>query len=54
MKVVKKDGSRRMVLWHNSVLKDRDGEIIGLLSSGEDITDKRMAQKKIEESREKI
>jgi len=37
-KVSRKDGSQRHVAWHNSVLRDEQGEIIGVFSSGEDLT----------------
>jgi len=35
--VIGKDGRRLLILWHNTVLKDRNGRVTGLLSSGEDI-----------------
>lgn len=43
--VIAKNGAIRDVHWHNALLKDDYGKIIGTLSSGEDITEK----KKIEE-----
>ncbi len=42
--IITKDGSKRVILWHNTVLKNEDGEIIGTLSSGEDITDRKRAE----------
>jgi PAS domain S-box-containing protein len=42
--VVTKDGRRRLIAWHNSLMKDDAGHIIGTLSSGEDITDRRQAE----------
>lgn len=33
-----KDNSRKNILWHNTVLKNEDGQIEGVLSSGEDIS----------------
>ncbi|HRE15824.1 MAG TPA: ATP-binding protein, partial [Rhodocyclaceae bacterium] len=38
--VVTRSGERRWVAWHNTVLRDEAGEIIGTLSSGEDITER--------------
>ncbi|EHQ35581.1 sensor histidine kinase [Methanoplanus limicola] len=38
--VVTKTGERRIILWHNRILKDGNGKIIGTLSSGEDITER--------------
>ncbi len=40
--------------WHNSVLKDEHGKIIGTLSSGEDITEKLKLQKDLESSHEEL
>ncbi|MBR9650797.1 PAS domain S-box protein [Thalassovita aquimarina] len=37
--VMTKDGSRRMVAWHNSLIEE-DGCIQGCLSSGEDVTER--------------
>jgi PAS domain S-box-containing protein len=34
-------GEERMIAWHNSLLRDADGQVIGTLSSGEDITDRK-------------
>lgn len=38
--IVTKSRKERMIAWHNSLLHDDDGKIIGALSSGEDITEK--------------
>ncbi|MDP8218730.1 MAG: PAS domain S-box protein [Candidatus Theseobacter exili] len=43
--VITKEGDKRLVGWHNSIIKDVSGSVIGTLSSGEDITDR----KRIEE-----
>jgi len=43
--VLTKSGEQRMISWHNTVLRDPDGNIIGTLSSGEDITDQRRAER---------
>lgn len=39
--VVTKTGDIRLIYWQNEVLKDKDGNIMGTLSSGEDITDRK-------------
>lgn len=36
--VLTRDGSRRIISWHNLLLKDERGDVIGALSSGEDVT----------------
>ncbi|MBI2400718.1 MAG: PAS domain S-box protein [Deltaproteobacteria bacterium] len=47
--VLTRSGFERTVLWHNSVLKE-DGRVIGLLSSGEDITERKLTEKALKES----
>lgn len=51
--VLTKDGEERSIAWHTTILKDDLGHIIGTLSSGEDITERKMAEKRIMESEEK-
>jgi len=41
--VLCRDGRQRLVAWHNIYLPDESGNIIGTLSSGEDITSQRLA-----------
>ncbi len=36
-------GNRRIISWHNSVYRNDEGEIIAVISSGEDVTDKKRA-----------
>jgi PAS domain S-box-containing protein len=49
-----KDGEERLVSFHNTVLRDPDGQITGALLSGEDITDPRKAEEALRESEEKL
>jgi len=37
--IVTKNGSEKIILWHNTLLRDESGNICGSLSSGEDITE---------------
>jgi PAS domain S-box-containing protein len=39
--VITPNGEQRLIAWHNSYLHDEDNNIIGTLSSGEDITERR-------------
>ena len=48
--VVTKSGKERIIAWHNTLLKDENGNIQATLSSGEDITERKRA----EEEKEKI
>jgi PAS domain S-box-containing protein len=52
--VVTKQGEERLIAWHNTVLHDDAGKIVGTLSSGEDITDRKMAVDAITEANRKL
>ncbi len=45
--VVTCSGERRWISWHNTVVRDEDGRIVGLLSSGGDITERRKTEQKL-------
>ena len=45
--VLTQGGRERLVAWHNVLLRDDDGHITSTLSSGEDITERRHAEKQI-------
>jgi PAS domain S-box-containing protein len=45
--ILTKSGEERMVAWHNTMLKGEEGNIIGTLSSGEDITERKRAEKEL-------
>ncbi len=45
--VVTKSGRERIIQWHNTVLEDKSGSIIGSLSSGEDITERRSLEEQL-------
>jgi PAS domain S-box-containing protein len=42
--VLTKSGEERMIGWRNTLLRDDRGEVIGTLSSGEDITERKLAE----------
>ncbi len=46
--VLRSDGKQRIISWHTTVLRSDDDEIIGILSSGEDITEKKTAAEQLE------
>jgi len=48
-KIVSKRGEERIVGWHNSLLEDMSGKIIGILSSGDDITEKKFRERALKE-----
>jgi len=49
-KIRTSDGKTRIIAWHNKILKNDEGSIIGTLSSGEDITNQKAAEKELKES----
>jgi len=50
--LITKTGEERIIAWHNVLLKDTDGNIIGTLSSGEDITESKKAEQALKDSEE--
>jgi PAS domain S-box-containing protein len=49
-----RDGSVKTISWHNAVIKDENGRILGTISSGEDITQRRKAEQALKDSEEKF
>ena len=47
-----KTGEERIIAWHNALLRDASGKIIGLLSSGEDITERKRAEEALAHERD--
>ena len=48
--VITKDGSSKLIHWKNTIIKDSEGVVIGSLSSGEDVTEKRLIEKALAQS----
>lgn len=48
--ILRKDGKERIIRWHNTVLRNPGGEIIGTLSSGEDVTARLKVEKQLKEA----
>ncbi len=45
--VIASSGEEKVIAWHNTFLKDEKGDIIGTLSSGRDITERRKIEKNL-------
>ncbi len=52
--VLTKDEKERIIAWHNTVVKDDDGKIVGTLSSGEDITDRKKAERELKKRNKEL
>jgi PAS domain S-box-containing protein len=52
--VLTRDGRERIVAWHNSPVRDGSGAITGVLSSGEDITERKRAEEELRRSEERF
>ncbi len=52
--VLTKSGDERIIAWRNTYLRDAQGGILGTLSSGEDITERRQAEQEREVLREQL
>jgi PAS domain S-box-containing protein len=52
--VVTRKGERRVISWNSSEIRDVEGKISAILSSGEDITEKMIAEKALKESESKF
>ena len=48
--IITKSGQKKLIAWHNTLLKNEKDEIIGTLSSGEDITEHKRAEEALRES----
>jgi PAS domain S-box-containing protein len=51
-KVLTKSGEERLISWHNSLVRNEQGVVSGVLNIGEDITDKRLRDEEIKRLKE--
>ncbi len=50
----RKDGEKRLLSWRCRAIKDTEGNIVGIISTARDITEKRILDEKIKESEERF
>jgi PAS domain S-box-containing protein len=52
--IIRNDGTKRIVLWHTATIKDNEGNPTGIISSGEDITEQKLAETALKASEERF
>ncbi|MFC1744987.1 PAS domain S-box protein, partial [Candidatus Riflebacteria bacterium] len=52
--VLRKDGQERIIAWHNTVLRNPAGDIIGTLTSGEDITERKQQEEALQRTQQEL
>ncbi|NOR74122.1 MAG: PAS domain S-box protein [Draconibacterium sp.] len=52
--ILTKNGEERLIYWHNTVIRDENGNITSHLSSGEDITERKQAEIEIKKQNKKL
>ncbi|ABE53265.1 ATP-binding response regulator [Methanococcoides burtonii] len=52
--ILNKTNEERLIFWHDVVLRDKDNNIIGTISSGDDITERKIAEKAMEEANREL
>ena len=45
--ILTKSGDERLIAWHNTVIRDESGNVIGTLSSGDDITQRKQTEESL-------
>jgi PAS domain S-box-containing protein len=52
--ILTKKGEQRLISWHNTMIKDRDGRLTGTLSAGEDVTERKKDLEALQDSEERM
>ncbi len=51
--IITKDGRERFIEWHNQALRDRKSQVVGVLATGQNITERRDVEIKLKQSEER-
>lgn len=54
IETITKGGQWRVIAWHNTLIHDVQGQVTGMLSSGTDITDRKITQKELSNEKERL
>jgi len=52
--IITANGEKKIIAWHNTLIKDEEGKIVGSLSSGEDITDRLATEESLREAEKSL
>jgi len=52
--VLTKSGEHRIIGWHGTMLRNDEGDIVGTLSSGEDVTERRRSEQEVRQLQERL
>lgn len=52
--VLRKDGTQRIIVWHNALIKDEQQQVTAILSFGEDVTNRANYEKNLREKVEEL
>jgi len=52
--VLSRSGEERIIAWHNTVLTDDGGHIVGTVSSGEDVTERKRAEEALKAAHDEL
>lgn len=51
--ILTRDGRERLISWHNTIITDENNNVVGTLSSGEDITERKRAETNLQKSEQR-
>jgi PAS domain S-box-containing protein len=52
--VLSKNGETRLIAWHNTVLRNAEGKVVGTLSSGEDVSERKKMEETLKQERDML